>query len=242
MKITKSTDFCYPEYMDVIYEGMYDDDKVCKKADKLWRCSLRTLGFYQKLVDDIVVEIIRGQRVCQLGVVFGNQIDRTAIAIGKTGSYDIIDVNKNVIKRTNDKYSIRFNQIKFIHNDAARIKPSAIYDTVICFLLLSEVPGKHKKDIINNALKMVKPEGKVIFVDWHNPLKWNPLGWPIKMYNRLYKPFVEELWDYNISDFAASSKSLFSWDTKLYLKGLFQKTIATRLPEDEQKDFMQLYL
>lgn len=242
MKITESADFSYPEYMDVIYEGLYDDDVLCKKADQLWRCNLRTLGCYKKLVNAVITEIHNGQRICQLGVVFGNQIEQTANMVGRTGAYDIIDINENVIKRTNNKYVTKFSQLKLKHNDAAKIKPSAVYDAVICFLLLSMVPKNHKKLIINNALGMVKPEGKVIFIDWHKPSRWNLLGWPVKMFNRLYHPFTEDLWNCSISDFTKEKKSLFTWQTNLYQQGLFQKTVAIRQSEEDPSDFMQLYL
>ncbi len=242
MKIKETAEFCYPEYMDVIYEGFYDNDALCKKADQQWRCNLRTLGCYRKLVNSVITEIHNGQRVCQFGIVFGDQIEQTANMIGRAGTYDIIDINKNVIKRSNDKYTANFSQIKLKHGDAAKIKPVATYDAVICFLLLSMVPQDHKKYIINNALHLIKPKGKAIFVDWHKPLRWNPIEWPIKMYNRLYYPFVEDLWNYNISDFVKEKKSQFAWTTQLYGYGLFQKTVAVRKPEDDQTDFMQLYL
>ena len=82
------------------------------------------------------------------------------------------------------------------------------YDAVICFMLLSQVPSASKRKIINNALRLVKKGGKVIFIDWHTPLFYHPLRYIVRMYNRLNHPFVERLWDRDISSYAEKQDCL----------------------------------
>ena len=49
------------------------------------------------------------------------------------------------------------------------------------------------------------------------------------MYNRLNHPFVERLWDRDISSYAETSlRSQFSWRKSTYFGRMFQKCVATR--------------
>jgi hypothetical protein len=104
MKINRQHDTGYPFYMDFIYGKIYGDVKTCNRYDSLWRCKLRMLGQYKKMVNEVTKELNQGNNVCQFGITFGNLIDEVAMAVGKKGNYDIIDVSKTEIKRVSDKY------------------------------------------------------------------------------------------------------------------------------------------
>lgn len=230
MKITDTSSiFQYPAYMKLVYGDVYDVEQNYLRRDKVISCNLRTFFQYANLVEELNDEISEGQNVCQLGVVFGNQIEKTASIIGCLGVYDIIDVNIKALQQVNKKYGKQYKQIKCINNDAALIKVSATRDVVICFMLLSMVPPVHRKKIINNALKMLKPGGKAIFIDWHKPKNWNLLGWIMKFYNRLYNPFVEAMQN-NTIKYLSENPSLkdYVWKQKSFFGGMFQKTVVTR--------------
>ena len=231
MKIESNLANLTPAYMDVIYEGMYDNDDICKRLDSKFSCQKRFLFQYKKLVNAVTSELIFGQSVSQFGITFGSQIDDTAIAIGEKGVYYIIDINAQAIKRAEDKYGKLYKNLRFINSDAAYIKPQAIRDVVICFMLLSDVPQTRRQKIINNALQMLKPGGKAIFIDWHRPKFWHPLGWIVKMYNRLHRPFVEDFCSVSIKNSVSLTENNFeefTWRQKLYFGGMFQKVVVTR--------------
>ncbi len=232
MKINSNSDFIYPEYMNVIYEGIYDDDVLCEKMDNLWNCQLRTFLQYRKLVNTLTYELSANQKVCQMGVVFGNQIDETALAIGAKGQYLIVDINDKVIKRASNRCGKLYKNLEFIQDDAATMNAPPIYDAVICFLLLSMVPKKHKELIIDNALKMIVPGGKAIFIDWHKPSKLHPLYLPTKLYNRLHHPFVEQLWNCSIQDMSTNNSKAYKWKTETFFGGMFQKTTVLRIADE----------
>ena len=103
----------------------------------------------------------------------------------------------------------------------------AKFDTVICYMLLHEVPPVTKAKIINNALNCVEEGGKVIFVDYHNPSRWNLLRFFLKPFNRLYQPFAESMWDKSIESYA-KNKEHFSWRKKTYFGRMYQKVVAVR--------------
>ena len=84
-----------------------------------------------------------------------------------------------------------------------------------------------KTKVVDNALSLVKPKGKVVFIEYHDPGKWNPLRYFIRMFNRLYQPFAEKIWERDIASYA-TRKDGFMWRTVLYHRGMYQKVVATK--------------
>ncbi len=218
-----------PAYISFIYGHIYNNAEKSMALDSMLSCNLRTLFQYKTLVNSAVREIKMNQSVLQLGIVAGNEIDEAAMAVGAYGQYDIIDVNPEQVKRATEKYWKVYQGMKIFKQDAAKIKLQPSYDVVLCFMLLSEVPSATKTKIINNALQMVKPGGKVVFVDWHNPLYYHPLRYLVRMYNRLYHPFVERLWDRDIETYVKPElKPQFIWRKSTYFGRMFQKLVAVK--------------
>lgn len=233
MKIT-GVKYQYPAYMKFFYDDIYGTDNNYKHHDNIILCYFRTLFQYGRLVKELNSEISSGKDVCQIGAVLGNQIQKTAATIGSLGVYDIIDISPIALQQVKKKLNRRYPQINFIKEDAAFTKVKAVRDVVICFMLLSMVPPFHRKRIINNALGMLKPGGKAIFIDWHKPKRWNLLAWPLKLYNRLYNPFVEDL-QKNTIKFLSENQNVkgYIWKQKSFFGGLFQKTIVVRRKRSE---------
>lgn len=229
MSINKSPKPSLPAYIDVIYGNIYNDKEECTRLDNDLSSNLRTFFQYKRLVNALIRELKMNQSVIQFGGVFGSEIDEVAMAVGAYGQYDIIDINPSEVKRLTDKYWKVYQGVKIFKQDASQIKAEGVYDAVICFMLLSQVPSATKSKIINNALNMVKPGGKAIFIDWHNPLSYHPLRYIVRMYNRLYHPFVEKLWDRDIETFVLPKmKPDFIWRKSTYFGRMFQKNVAIR--------------
>lgn len=61
-------------------------------------------------------------------------------------------------------------------------------------MLLHELPPLTRTRVIDNILKALKPGGKAVFIDYHQPSSYHPLKYIIRTINRLYQPFAESLW------------------------------------------------
>ena len=218
-----------PAYLDFIYGDIYNNPNICKKEDSGFACNKRTFFQYETLVRSLTRELKMNSNVLQFGISFGKQIEETALTIGKLSQYDIVDICENEIKRATNKYTKEHTNIRFFLDDARSFEANMLYDTVVCFMLLSQMPSASKRKIINNALKHVVKGGKVIFIDWHTPLFYHPLRYLVRMYNRLKHPFIERLWDRDISSYAETDiRSHFSWRKTTYFGRMFQKCIAIR--------------
>lgn len=216
-----------PAYSAFLYGDIYNNLERSISMDTKFSANLRTFFQYNTLVSSLLKNIKKNQTVLQMGLVFGNEIDSVAQAIGSYGQYDIIDINSLQISRNQEKYGNIYPAMKIIQQDAATFKSTTKYDVVICFLLLQELPPVTKGKVINNALEALKDGGCAVFVDYHKPVFWHPLRYFVRMYNRLKHPFVEKLWDKEIDTFA-KNKTEYSWLKSVFFGGMFQKVVATK--------------
>lgn len=146
------------------------------------------------MIDAALKEIKQSQKVLQIGATFGDQIEQTADRIGHYGKYDLIDISETQLTRAEEKYKYLYSNMRFLRHDG-REPLTEKYDVVLVYMLLHELPILSKIQVVNNALSCANENGRVVFIDYHNPVKWHPLRYFVRMFNRLYQPFAEKLWD-----------------------------------------------
>lgn len=220
-----------PLYLSSLYPLIYHKQKFYRFLDDERIQNLLFLGFRKKIIADMLEHIKTNSSVLQIGATFGDQMQKTAEKIGRYGTYVITDVLPEQLNRA--KGQLIDKKIDFEIHDAR--KPfSGKYDTVICFMLLHELPEASRKKVINNALDAVPNGGQVIFIDYNKPSEWNILRFFLKPFNRLFFPFVEKLWETPIKSYAHKNTH-FLWDKKVYAGRMFQKIIAVRQISDEKK-------
>ena len=218
-----------PKYWKRFYSWLYGDEFWSTLFSKNWVQIILTLGNNQRLSQSVLREVRRNDKVLQIGLTFGHQIEDTADVIGQFGQYDIMDVSMTQLNLAKQKYQYVFPQINFIHkNGADKLKKVGYgYDVVICYLLLHEVPPQTKAKIVENALRIIKENGKVVFVDYHRPIFYHPLRYVVKLFNRLWQPFAEKLWDLEIANYCKNSLK-YNWRKTLFFGNMYQKTVATK--------------
>lgn len=212
-----------------IYDWLYSNKDVYSFLDNDLFVNFITLGFHKKLVDSLLKEIKPNSHVLQLGCTFGLQMENVAYQIDEDGTYTIIDNNNKQIKRCLKKYEFLFNNMKFKFADAANFKIEQKFDCVICYNLLHELPPLSKVNVVCNALNSLNSGGKAIFIDYHNPAKYHPLRYFMRMFNRLYQPFAEKLWERSIDSYAQNvNVADYTWTKTTFGLGMYQKVVATK--------------
>ncbi len=209
----------YQRYYAKIYENNYISGFL--SLYPIWQL---LSGFQKnKINNSILKEVNKEDKVLVLGISFDNLIERLC---QKAKKIDVIDISYNQIDKNQEKYEYLYKNINFIYMDAtAPINEK--YDVVISNNILHEVPNITKSKIVDNALKSTKIKGKTIFVDYHQPSKYFVLKYFIRMFNRLYQPFAEKMWDKTIVTYA-KEKLKYSWRKKTFCFGCFQKVVAQK--------------
>lgn len=228
-----------PTYMQILGNKIYSNFTVSSILDDNRVVTFLNLWANNKIIKDLVQEITKNAHVLQIGLTFGNEIDAVYAKVSQKGKFDIFDVSKVQVKRAQEKY--KHHNINIMDYNAA-LPWDEKYDVIICYNLLQELPLKTRKKVMDNVLNGLTKGGKAIFVDCAKPVALNLLKWPLLLFNRLYYPFAESLWNSPIENFC-SNKNEFRWQHKYYWGRLHQKTVAVRkiLSNEDVKKLTKLF-
>lgn len=221
-----SKSFPLPVYHTAIYPKFYQDPKWFNLFRSRFVNNLVSLFSRDRIINSFIEEIFPRTKVLQMGVSFGDEIMAIADQVGLKGRFDVIDINNTQLTLAQENLGDSYPQVNFYHYDAEDPLPEK-YDTIICWMLLHEVPIATKINIVNNALNSIKENGQVIFVDYGRPNILHPLAYFVRMFNRLYQPFAEKLWDREIASYAEKDLD-YSWKKQKFLGGMYQRVIVRR--------------
>ncbi len=220
-----------PNYLNTLYGFLYKRKKVRSILNDQRVQNFLSLGYRNKMIEDVLEDVATNSNVLQIGCTFGNQISKTAEKIGKYGSYTISDISAEQLNFCHEQN--KNQKINYLLHDARKAFNEK-FDTVICLMLLHELPPISRYKVINNALEAVKKDGKVIFIDYDNPSKFNLLRIILKPFNRLFFPLTESLQLTGIQAYAQKSTH-FLWYKKNYGAKMFQKIVAVRRISEDKK-------
>ena len=215
-----------PAYMTEVYDWAYVDPKWVRALDHNW--VVRVLLFLndQRLMRAYLNEIKEGMRVWQLAHVYGDLVTRAARKVGPKGAFHLTDVTPIQIEHGTRKLS-GMEWTRVIRSDAASyaIGEDDHYDLICSFFLLHEVPEEKKFEIVNHMLDKLPKGSKAVFVDYHNPAKWQPIRYILKVVNHYLEPFAETMWKNEIQHYASKAER-FSWRKKTFFGGVYQCVVV----------------
>ena len=214
-----------PEYMIDVYDWAYVNPSRVRLLDR--NIVVRILLFLndQRLMRAYLNEVEPGMRVWQVAHVYGDLVRRVAQKIGPTGLFHLTDITPAQIEHATQKLA-GMKWTKVIRSDAATfVGGKNNYDLICNFFLLHEVPEEKKYEIVNNMLEKLPKGGKAVFVDYHNPAKWQPVRYILLVVNYLLEPFARALWDNEISHYAKNAER-FTWEKQTFFAGVYQCVVV----------------
>ena len=168
-----------PDYLQQTYTWAYLNPKTVPFLSSAPVVEAILWGNAGRLIQKTVDEIEPGQTVLQAAAVYGRFSTDLAKTVGPNGCLDVIDVAPIQVE-TAKKRVVGLSQAHVGLGDASVVQAKP-YDVVVCFFLLHEVPEEMKLKIVNALLASVKPGGKLVFVDYHKPVR-----------HHILKPFDEQ--------------------------------------------------
>ena len=105
--------------------------------------------------------------------------------------------------------------------------PNASYDQTVVFFLLHEQPEDVRRKTVAEAIRVTRPGGKVIFVDYHGPKKRNPMRYVMKPILTWLEPFAMDLWRHELPEFLPDTVRPDQVESTFYFGGLYQKVVLT---------------
>ena len=217
-----------PGYLAKTYWWAYVHPRAVRLFERQWLVNLILWGNFARLRDAALDALgpFDG-RTLQIACVYGNLTERLISRTGTGGSLDVVDVLQVQLDNLSRKLP-RDSRVGLIQGDSSALDfESATYDRALLFFLLHEQPEDVRRKTIAEALRVVKPGGRVVIVDYHRPSLLNPLYLPMVGILKTLEPFAMDLWRNEISAwFPEGEKILFEKSTSF--NRLYQLVTLTK--------------
>jgi ubiquinone/menaquinone biosynthesis C-methylase UbiE len=213
-----------PDYLEQTYWWAYVHPNAVYVFERQWLVNLILWGNFNRLRDaalSILGSTLDG-RTLQIACVYGDLTARIRERLGADAELHIVDILPVQLDNLARKLPAD-PRVKLIHADSANLPmASASYDRALLFFLLHEMPEDVRRKTIAEALRMLKPGGQLVIVDYHQPGKLNPLYWPMQGILRTLEPFAMDLWRQPISDWLPSEVEIRESRHRTVFGGLYQ--------------------
>jgi ubiquinone/menaquinone biosynthesis C-methylase UbiE len=217
-----------PDYLQETYWWAYLHPKALKFFEREWMVNLILWGnmnrLTQAVLSDLAVE--PRSRVLQVACVYGDFSNKLARHLAHNGSrLDIVDVAPIQLQNAREKLAGNDN-VGLHHQDSTALRfPDASFDETVVFFLLHEQPEDARRKTIEQAMRVTRPGGRVIFVDYHGPRKSNPMRYVMKPILTWLEPFAMDLWREELPAFMPAAVDAGQIASDFYFGGLYQKIV-----------------
>ena len=218
-----------PAYLQQVYWWAYLHPAAVRVFERQWLVNLILWGNFAQLRDVALDEMgatIDGN-ILQVACVYGDFTERLAKRLKPTARLDVVDVAPVQLENLKAKLDGGAPRIALHHQDSSNLHfADASYDCVVLFFLLHEQPEEVRAQTVAQALRVVKPGGKVIFVDYHRPDPTNPFRYVMVPILTSLEPFAMDLWRKEIAEWLPDQARSATIEKQTYFGGLYQKVVV----------------
>ncbi len=219
-----------PEYLQETYWWAYLHPKAFWFFEREWVVNLILWGNMQKLTNAVLneMDLQPHSNVLQVACVYGDFSNRLASHLGKTeSSLSVVDVAPIQLRNLEKKLQSHEN-VSVHHQDSTSMSfPNDSFDETVVFFLLHEQPEDARIKTVAEAMRVTRPGGRVVFVDYHGPKRSNPMRYVMKPILGLLEPFAMDLWREELPAYFPEGVIAEQVSSEFYFGGLYQKVVVT---------------
>ena len=217
-----------PDYLQDTYWWAYLHPKSFWFFEREWVVNLILWGNMKKLTNAVLddLELQPHSSVLQVACVYGDFSNRLASHLGQNHSrLSVVDVAPIQIRNVEKKLD-KHNNVSVHHQDSTNMSfPEGSFEETVVFFLLHEQPEDARRKTIAEAIRVTRPGGRVIFVDYHGPKQSNPMRFVMKPILTTLEPFAMDLWNDELPAFMPAEIKPEQISSDFYFGGLYQKVV-----------------
>lgn len=229
-----SDDLKIPQYLQDTYWWAYVHPTSVQIFERQWLVNLILWGNFARLRDAALDELghtIEGSNL-QVACVYGDFSQQFSARLESDAELHIVDIAPVQLENVQRKLSSPDCSQDNIHIDqqdsTALHFAEQQFDNVIVFFLLHEQPEAVRAKTVAEAMRVVKPGGKVVFVDYHKPHWANPFHYIMIPILRILEPFALGVWNKEIIDWVPAGLRPKKMSKETLFGGLYQKVVMIR--------------
>jgi ubiquinone/menaquinone biosynthesis C-methylase UbiE len=213
-----------PKYLTETYWWAYVHPNAVWFFERQWLVNLILWGNFYKLRDLALSEFQKPSKILQVACVYGNFTEQLAKSMPDSDIH-VVDVAEIQLNNLKSKIS-SFKNVELHHQDSSSLKfPNESFDNVILFFLLHEMPEEVREKTVKEAIRVLKPGGKAVFVDYHKAAAYNPFKYIMIPVLKWLEPFALDLWKKDIKEWMPPVSSI---SKQTYFGGLYQKVLVIK--------------
>ncbi len=218
-----------PSYLQETYWWAYVHPNAVSFFERQWLVNLILWGNFARLRDAALAELgheVPG-RTLQVACVYGNFSEHLAARVAPGGALDIVDVLPIQLRNLRAKLPASAPVTLHQYDSTALGFADASYDQAVVFFLLHEQPAAARRQTLREAVRVVRPGGKLVLVDYHLPRRLHPLRYLFRPVLRALEPFALDLWQHEIAEWLPDSVMPAQIRKQTYYGGLYQKLVIS---------------
>ena len=218
-----------PAYLNKVYWWAYVHPNAVKTFERQWLVNAILWGNFAKLRNAALEDLGRNMtgRTLQIACVYGDFSSSLIQRMAPDGELDVVDILpiqlENLRKKLGPSAPVRLFQ-----RDSSDLGfADASYDRAVLFFLLHEMPEAVRKQTMHEAIRVLKPGGKLVIVDYHLPRPLHPLRYLFRPVLHCLEPFALDLWRNDLAKWLPDSVLPEHIQKQTYYGGLYQKLVIT---------------
>jgi ubiquinone/menaquinone biosynthesis C-methylase UbiE len=201
--------------------------------EREWLINLILFGNYNKLRDLALDQLshehahISGNTL-QIACVYGTLTAKLIARMLPDAQLKVVDIVPIQLENLSSKIELDA-RVSLERSDSSKLPyADASQDQALLFFLLHEQPEATRRETLREALRVVKPGGKVVIVDYHKPYAFHPLRPLLRQIFKHLEPFAMDLWQHGVEDYLPADIDFKSLKQSTNFGGLYQVLVLER--------------
>jgi len=216
-----------PRYLQQTYWWAYVHPRAVSLFERQWLVNAILWGNFGRLRDaalDALGAKLPG-RTLQIACVYGDLTNKLRGRLTPGGSLDVVDVLPVQLDNLARKLP-GDPRVGLMRGDSSALDmESGSYDRALLFFLLHEQPEDVRRKTLAEALRIVRPGGRLVIVDYHRPRRTNPLYLPMVGILKTLEPFAMDLWRHEITEWLPEGIAI---EKTTSFGALYQRLVITK--------------